>query len=97
MIAACPLYRHRDVTLEDVDQGMVKAFEKHAARRRMKPSYSLNLIMLDHYLDEIVPKDADPKLFNEHGHLQDRELKAWRERPKPMQERPRVLGYMGAR
>jgi hypothetical protein len=90
MIAACPLYRHRDVSLEDVDQEILDAFEKHANRRRMTPSYEMNLKMLDHHLDMIVPRDADPKLFNEHGHL-----KAWRERAKPVQERPRVLGYLG--
>ena len=32
-IAACTLYRHRDVTLEEVDQEMVKAFEKHAEEK----------------------------------------------------------------
>jgi hypothetical protein len=62
----------------------------------MASSYEMNLKLLDHYLDQVVPKDADPELFNEHGHLMDRELKAWRERPKLMQERPRVLGYLGA-
>ena len=95
-IAACTLYRHRDVSLEEVDQEMVKAFEKHANRRRMTPSYEMNLKLLDHHLDQLVPKGADPKLFNEHGHLMDRELKAWRERPKLVQERPRVLGYLKA-
>jgi len=95
-IAACPLYRHRDVSLEDVDLDMVEKFEQHAARRRMTPSYEMNLKMLDHYLDTIVPRDADPELFNEHGHLLDRELKAWRELTRAKSERPRVLGYLGA-
>ena len=80
--------------LEEVDQEMVQAFEKHAARRRMTPSYEMNLRMLDHHLDEIVPKDADPKLFNEHGHLMNRELKEWQERLQVEPERPRVLGYL---
>lgn len=93
-IAACPLYRHRDVSLEEVDQEMVQQFEKHAARRGMTPSYALNLKMLDHHLDEIVPKDADPDLFNEHGHLMDRELKALQERSRVGQERPGVLSYL---
>lgn len=96
VIAACPLYRHRDIRLEDIDQEMVKAFENHAARRRMTPSYEMNLRMLDHHLDEVVPRDADPELFNEHGHLMDRELKVWRERSKQVETRPKVLGYLGA-
>jgi len=95
-IAACPLYRHRDVTLQDVDQEMVKSFEAHATRRRMTPSYQMDLRLLDHYLDTIVPKDADPELFNEHGHLMDRELKVWRERSRVKQAKPRVLGYLEA-
>ena len=82
--------------MEDVDQEMVKEFEKHAARRRMTPSYEVNLRMLDHYIDQVAPKDADPDLFNEYGHLLDRKLKAWQERPKLLQERPRVLGYLEA-
>ena len=92
----CPLYRHRDVTLEEVDQEMVKEFEAHANRRRMTPSYEMNLKLLDHHLDEIVPRNADPELFNEYGHLMDRELKAWRERVRIEPEKPRVLGYLKA-
>ena len=52
----------------------------------------MGLKMLDLHLDQLVPRDADPKLFNEHGHLMDRELKAWRERSKVEPERPKVLG-----
>lgn len=91
----CPLYLHRDVILEDVDQEMVKAFEAHAARRRMTPSYEMDLKLLDQHLDTIVPHQADPELFNEHGHLMDKELKAWQELPRAEPERLRVLGYLG--
>jgi hypothetical protein len=87
--------RHRDISLEDAGQEMVKVFEKDDARRRMTPSYEMNLRMLDLHLDQLIPRDPDPELFNDHGHLQDRELKAWRERPKVEPERPRVLGYLG--
>ncbi len=60
------------------------------------PSYKMNLRLLDLHLDQIVPKDADPELFNEHGHLMDRELKFLRELARAKPERPRVLGYLGA-
>ena len=95
-LAACTLYRHRDVTLDDVDQEMVEEFEKHAASRRMTYSYRWDLTMLDQYLDRLIPKDADPELFNEHGHLESRSFRDWRERPKDEPERPRVLGYLEA-
>jgi hypothetical protein len=61
----------------------------------MTPSYEINLKMLDHHLDQVVPRDAAPDLFNEHGHLLCRELKALREQIKSVQERPRVLSYLG--
>jgi hypothetical protein len=52
--------------------------------------------LLGHYLNQVVPRDANPELFDGHGHLMDRELKAWWERQKVEPARPRVLGYLGA-
>ena len=82
-IAACPLYRHRDVTLDQVDQELADQFEKHASRFRMTPSHSFNLKLLDHYLDQVAPRDSDPALFDKHGHLMNRALQAHLERMKP--------------
>ena len=93
-IAACPLYRHRDVTLDQVNRTLVDEFEKHAGRFRMTLSHSFNLKLLDHYLDQVAPSDPDPDLFDKHGHLMNRALQEHMERmrqPKPV---PRVLNYL---
>ncbi len=94
-IAACPLYRHRDVTLKDVDQEMVKQFEAHANRRRVTPSYEMDLRMLDMYLDQLIPQDTDPELFNEYGHLMGRELMAMQDQCWVVPERSTAFGVFG--
>lgn len=94
-IAVCTLYRHRVVTADQINQKIVTEFEAHA-KRRWSPAYDLDLKLIEHDLHRLVPKDADPELYDRHGYLMDRELKAWMERPKLVPEKPRVLGYLGA-
>ena len=93
-IAACPLYRHRDVTLDKVDPASVDAFERHAGRFRMTPSHSFNLKLLDHYIDQVAPPDPDPELFDKYGCLMVRELQEYLVRAKQPKQTPRVLSYL---
>jgi hypothetical protein len=66
--AACLLYRHRDVTEDDVDKGLVFEFEAHACRRWSK-SDEMFLRLVDHDLDRLIPRDADPECFTSSGAL----------------------------
>lgn len=78
----------------DIGVRTVRRFEDHAHRRRMTPSYEMDLKMLDQHLEQVVPKDADPALFDKHSHLMHRELKAYRERARPRPARPNVPAYL---
>lgn len=93
-IAACPLYRHRDVTLDQVDQELAEEFERHAGRFRLTLSHSFNLKLLDHYIEQVAPRNPDPALFNKHGHLMIRELQEYLARAKQPKTAPRVLSYL---
>ncbi|MEZ6193978.1 MAG: hypothetical protein R3C45_22255 [Phycisphaerales bacterium] len=93
-IAACPLYRHRDVTLDQVDPLLADSFELHASRFRMTSSHSFNLKLLDHYLDQVAPQNPALDLFDKHGRLMIRELQDYVERMKQPKPVARVLGYL---
>jgi len=60
--AACKLYRHRDVSEDDVDKSTVLAFEAHACRRWSK-SDEMFLRLVERDLDRLIPRDADPTHF----------------------------------
>jgi hypothetical protein len=64
-IARCVLYRH--LTNEDgVDEAMVREFQAHANQRR-RPSDEVGLMLIDHALDLLVPRDVDPARFLSDG------------------------------
>ncbi len=65
-IAACPLYRHRIVTADQLDQKMVTEFDAHA-QRRWSPAYEADLKLIDHDLDRLIPKNVSPVRFIANG------------------------------
>jgi len=64
-IARCVLYRHR-INEGGIDQAMVREFQAHANQRR-RPSEEVDLMLIDHALDLLVPRDVDPARFLSDG------------------------------
>lgn len=98
-IAACTLYRHRNVAAAEVDQGLVEQFEAQA-RRRWSRAHDLDLRLIERDLDRLVPPDIDPAWFTCTGALL---LRPWRETPRdawgqPVNDNsPSALSYVRER
>jgi hypothetical protein len=66
-IAACPLYR----IIQPAAQGDPAALSqlKRHARRKVRLADKFVLKLLKDRLDLLVPRNVNPALFNQHGHL----------------------------
>lgn len=67
--AACPLYRHFNPSPDEVDAGLVRSFEAHAASRPWAMMEKVCMGLLDQDLDKLVPPNQDPTCFTSSGKL----------------------------
>ena len=93
-IALCALYQHRTDNVGQIDEEALRRFDAHAWRI-WSPSYDLELKLIEHALDRLVPKQVDPRRFTEYGGVLPSIWVPPQIHPKPDPNKPSLLSQYG--